>query len=48
MKKTYEAPELIISGNVIRETLMGTEEASETQDPIVNRLEFPGGIGYYL
>lgn len=48
MKKTYEAPKLIISGNVIHETLMGTEDASETQDPIVNRNTFPGGVGYYL
>ena len=48
MKKTYEAPELIISGNVIRDTLMGLEDASETQDPIVNRNKFPGVVGYYL
>lgn len=48
MKKTYEAPKLVISGDVVRVTLNGTEPSCEIDNPTVNELKCPGDVGYYL
>lgn len=48
MKKTYEAPRLTISGDVIRDTLNGKTPSCESENLIVNELPCPGGVGYHL
>jgi hypothetical protein len=48
MKKTYTAPVLLISGDVIRETLAGRIEGDEPQGNTVFMPSLVGGLGYYL
>lgn len=48
MKKTYEAPKLVISGDVVRVTLIGDAPACESDNPTVNQVKCPGDVGYYL
>jgi hypothetical protein len=46
MKKTYAAPALVISGNVVRETLSGSITPVEN-GPTTKNLG-AGGVGFYL
>ena len=46
MKKAYAAPALVANGNVVRETLNGSQTASESGTAFKSLA--PGGIGYYL
>lgn len=48
MKKTYEAPKLIVSGDVVRDTLNGIAPSCEKENLTVNHDDCPGSVGYYL
>jgi len=48
MKKTYEAPMLLESGNVIHETLSGQADTGELNGQIMAHPVLVGGVGYYL
>jgi hypothetical protein len=48
MKATYEAPVLVISGEVVRDTLVGTSSGLECENPDEFNIKCPGSMGYYL
>jgi hypothetical protein len=48
MKKTYTTPRLLVSGNAIRDTLIGTEQHCESDNQTDNMLTCAGGVGYNL
>lgn len=48
MKKTYTTPTLILSGDVIHDTRIGSDDGIETQTQLAFRVQMAGSVGYYL
>lgn len=47
MKKTYAAPAVATSGDVVRDTLSGPV-VSNQEIPLQTRKQFAGSMGFYL
>jgi hypothetical protein len=48
MKKTYTAPTLIVSGDVVQNTLIGDVPGKESPTQLAFLEDLAGSIGYYL
>jgi hypothetical protein len=48
MKKTYTTPTLVLSGDIVHETLNGATDGPEIPGNLVHRDKMIGSIGYYL
>lgn len=48
MKKTYTTPVLIVSGDIVEETLRGAVPQPEILNQDVNMGTSAGSVGYYL
>lgn len=48
MKAAYETPVLLLSGDVVGDTLTGDAIGLECDDETKFNVRCPGGVGYYL
>jgi hypothetical protein len=48
MKKTYDTPKIVLSGEVVRDTLSGAIPGCESDAQTVKLDDCAGSVGYYL